>query len=181
MLEELQVRFPERRRWTIADVEVVLAELFATALDQLSDMADRVAAEAYLETARRPESIYNWLSFIGLELENIESKSRDDLLDHWRENPHEMEAIRQNGPGTIRTQKRMVSLSDYAVRLEDHPLVQRAQASRRWGGAWPVVWITVSLWNDHELLDLIAPAGKPILPRAVRHVRQLVERGGEQL
>ncbi len=165
MLEELQVRFPERRRWTTADLEVVLVELYAAALDQLSDMADRVAAEAYLETARRPESVYNWLSFIGLELENTERMSREALLEHWRDNPHAMEAIRRNGPGTIRTQKRMASLADYADRLEEHPLMQRAQANRRWGGAWSVVWVTVSLWNDNQLQDLVAPDGQPVVPR----------------
>ena len=44
MLEELAARFPERKRWTPADLEVVLIEVMATILDHLSDMADRVAA-----------------------------------------------------------------------------------------------------------------------------------------
>ena len=163
MLEELQIRFPERRRWTTADLEVVLIEIFATALDQLSDTIDRVAAEAYLETARRPESVYNWLSFIGLELENTQGMTRSELLVHWQDNPHEMEVARHNGPSSIRTQKRMVSLTDYQDRLEEHPLVQRAQASYHWGGAWPVVWITVSLWNDMRLDDAVAQNGQPVV------------------
>src|SRR5215813_7369074 len=54
MLEDLAARFPERTRWTAADLEVVIVEAFAAALDQLSDMLDRVSAEAALETARRP-------------------------------------------------------------------------------------------------------------------------------
>jgi len=57
MLEELAGRFPERTRWTAGDLEVVLVEALAAVLDQLSDMTDRVAAEASLETARRPESV----------------------------------------------------------------------------------------------------------------------------
>ncbi|HHD63012.1 MAG TPA: hypothetical protein ENK96_01315, partial [Desulfobulbaceae bacterium] len=46
MQEELAARFPDRTRWTAADMEVVLIEAFASVLDQLSDMTDRVAAEA---------------------------------------------------------------------------------------------------------------------------------------
>jgi hypothetical protein len=65
-----------------------------------------------------------------------------------------MEAMRRAGPGTIRTQKRMVGLSDYANRLEEHPLVERAHAVRRWGGSWSEVWVAVILWND---LTLDAP------------------------
>ena len=41
--EELAARFPERRRWTPGDLEVVMVEVMAALLDQLSDMADRVA------------------------------------------------------------------------------------------------------------------------------------------
>jgi hypothetical protein len=65
MMEELAARFPERTRWTPADIEVVIVEVLAAALDQLSDMTDRVASEAYLETARRPESVRRLLKFIG--------------------------------------------------------------------------------------------------------------------
>ena len=65
MLEELAARFPERKRWTPADLEVALIEVMATILDQLSDMMDRVAAEAYLETARRPETVHQLLNFIA--------------------------------------------------------------------------------------------------------------------
>ena len=44
MLEELAARFPERTRWTPADLEVVIVEMLAVILDQLFDMTDRVAA-----------------------------------------------------------------------------------------------------------------------------------------
>ncbi len=189
MLAELALRYPERRWWTSADLEVVLLEAFAAVLDQFSDMADRVAAESFLETARRPESVLNWLNFIGLGLERLlldsgldvdrilatggaapggtgivdpgsggqtpEERMTRALLDHWRADPPAMETARRAGPGTIRTQKRMASLRDYALRLEEHPLVHRAQANRRWSGSWSVVWVTVSLWNDMELKDSI--------------------------
>ena len=67
MLEELAARFPERTRWTAADMEVVLVEALAAVLDQLSDMVDRVGAEAYLESARRPESVRRLLKLIGYD------------------------------------------------------------------------------------------------------------------
>src|ERR1044072_8668805 len=49
MIEELIARFPERRRWTAADLEVVIIEALAALADHLSDMADRVAQEGTLE------------------------------------------------------------------------------------------------------------------------------------
>lgn len=208
MLDELALRYPERRWWTSADLEVVLLEVFAAVLDQLSDMADRVAAESYLETARRPETVLAWLGFIGAELEPLligsgldpqsvvasEQDSQDGtssgrqlprgtdegeglserermtnaLLDRWRADPPVMEAARLAEPGNIRTQKRMASLRDYALRLEEHPLVLRAQANRLWGGSWPVVWITVSLWNNMALTDSIRKTanGQPLISKA---------------
>jgi hypothetical protein len=182
MLEELAVRFPERRRWTVADVEVVLVEAFAAVLDQLSDMADRAAAEAYLETARRPETVYRWLRFIGLELADLAASSTlpptappidspQALLARWEDNPHEMELARRAGPGSIRRQRRMASLGDYADRLEEHPLVRRTRAVRSWEGAWTAVRVTVSLFNDQLSLDTPVTAqslGKPAIPDALR-------------
>ena len=57
IMQELAARFPERLQWTPGDIEVVLVEVLAALLDQLSDMTDRIAAEATLETARRPASL----------------------------------------------------------------------------------------------------------------------------
>ncbi|MCB1985624.1 MAG: hypothetical protein KDF49_09350 [Nitrosomonas sp.] len=71
MLEELAARFPERRRWTPADMEVVIVETLSVVLDQLSDMLDRVQAEAFLETARRPESVRRLLEMIGYDAVNL--------------------------------------------------------------------------------------------------------------
>ncbi len=67
MLEELAARFPERRRWTPADMEVVLVETLSVVLDQLSDMLDRIQAEAFLQEARRPQSVRRLLSMIGYD------------------------------------------------------------------------------------------------------------------
>ncbi len=67
MLEELAARFPERKRWTPGDIEVVIVEALAAVLDQLSDMLDRVASEAYLETARQPETVQRLLNIIGYD------------------------------------------------------------------------------------------------------------------
>ncbi len=67
ILEELAARFPERQRWTPADMEVVIVEALSVALDQLSDQLDRTQAEAFLETARRPDSVRRLLAMIGYD------------------------------------------------------------------------------------------------------------------
>jgi len=163
MLEELASRFPERTRWTAGDLEVVLVEALASVLDQLSDMTDRVAAEAYLETARRPESVRRLLSLIGYDaaiaagLEDDppgmpEGENRHQKLDKlWRCNPHLMAPARLHGPQAIHTQRRMVTVADYAERLIEHPLVLRASAWSVWTGSWPTVQVATVLWNDHGL------------------------------
>ena len=138
MLEELAARFPERKQWTAADLEVVLVETLAWALDQLSDMLDRVTAEAYLETARRPESLRRLLEMIGYE-------ARD--WNDWPRNPVLMETARSAGPKSVRRQRRMVSADDYAEGIEMHPLVRRAVTSTSWNGCWRCVLATVILWN----------------------------------
>lgn len=165
MLEELAGRFPERTRWTAGDLEVVLVEALAAVLDQLSDMADRVAAEAYLETARRPESVRRLLSLIGYDAATAagleddppgmpEGKSRQQKLDElWRRNPHLMVPARLAGPRAIHTQRRMVTVNDYAERLTEHPLVLRASAWSAWTGSWPTVRVATVLWNDQGLDD----------------------------
>ncbi len=65
MMEELAARFPERRRFTPADMEVVLTECLAVLLDQQSDALDRSFTEAFLSTARQPASVRRLLMFIG--------------------------------------------------------------------------------------------------------------------
>ena len=163
MLEELAARFPERKRWTPADLEVVLVEVMATILDQLSDMADRVAAEAYLETASRPETVRQLLGFIGYDavaMALAKDQIKDTLTgndaikaleDYWRGNPHVMEQAKRAGPRNIHTQKRMVTTDDYAIRLREHPLVLHAHAWSEWTGSWFTIRLTVIAWENIEL------------------------------
>ena len=163
MLEELTARFPERKRWTPADLEVVLIEVMATVLDQLSDMADRVAAEAYLETASRPETVRQFLDFIGYDAVAV-AREKDQITgaltgdaaikvleDFWRGHPHAMEQAKRAGPREILTQKRMVTTDDYAVRLREHPLVLHAHAWNEWSGSWFTARLTVIAWGNKKL------------------------------
>lgn len=163
MLEELAARFPERRRWTPADLEVVLVEVMATILDQLSDMLDRVAAEAFLESARRPQTVRRLLKFIGYDAV-AGAKSKDQLSgdlqgdaaavaleDYWRSHPHAMEQAKRAGPWDIHTQKRMVTTEDYALRLREHPLVVGAHAWTEWSGSWFTMHLAVIAWGNMKL------------------------------
>jgi len=150
MLEELAARFPERAQWTPADIEVVLVEVLSWALDQLSDMLDRVTAEAYLETARRPESVRRLLNLIGCEADEADERE-------WSRTPVLMEAARLAGPKSVRQQRRMVSVDDYAECMELHPLVRRAISTTHWNGSWHCILVTVIL-QDRECLN---PDHKP--------------------
>lgn len=164
MLDELAARFPDRRKWTAADLEAVIVEVLAAVLDQLSDMADRVAGEAYLETTRRPESVRRLLKLIGYSavdkaisrgdiaagLSDLEAEKQLDSL--WLREPHLMDKARQDGPREIHTQQRMVTVKDYAERLEDHPLVLRSHSWVEWNGSWSTVRVAVIGWGN-TLLD----------------------------
>ncbi len=171
MLEELSARFPERKRWTPADLEVVLVEAFATILDQLADMLDRIAAEAFLETARQPETVRQLLAFIGYDAvaaakssDFISSELSDEtavqeLENFWRGNPHAMAQAKRAGPREIHTQKRMVTVEDYALRLAEHPVVASAHAWREWSGSWFTVQLAVIATKNLELDTDILLAG----------------------
>ncbi|MDH5552568.1 MAG: hypothetical protein OEX82_04485 [Nitrosomonas sp.] len=234
MLEELAARFPERRNWTPADMEVVIVEALSVVLDQLSDMLDRAQSEAFLETARQPESVRRLLAMIGFDavafapdaaaipdasgytgetnaeqhnrlqrfhsalrlfmteypqaieemtamqqanlnafvadVDNNEeavlqavqlfldnapefvSRARNDALTrYWRSYPYAMDNARSAGPRAIHTQKRMVTTTDYAQRLEDHPLVLNAHAFGRWSGSWNTLYCAVVMQNNIQL------------------------------
>lgn len=155
MLSELRARFPERHRWTAADMEQVLIDILAAILDQLSDMADRTFAESFLGTARHPERVYQWLQFIGYNPPHpdIANPNRKDIIKLWRDKPHIMEQSRVAGPSQIYRQKRMATPADYSRIFALHPLVLQARSTVTWGGSWPVVWVTVNLWNNHKLFD----------------------------
>ncbi len=198
MLEELAARFPERTRWTPADMEVVIVEILAAVLDQLSDMSDRVFAEAYLETARRPDSVRRLLALIAYDapaeadalnqIEIDESTPQEDanaLLDaFWTRNPYAMDQARQAGPRAIRTQHRMVTVEDYAERMEDHPLVLRAHAWTEWTGSWETISVAIIPWDTTLSLDMPVPqeTGGLSAPEAARRSRlkEEIERFNER-
>lgn len=175
MAQELAARFPERRRWTPADVEVALIEVLAFALDQLSDSLDRAAAESYLETARRPESLRRLLKLIGYDVAGLAKRTRDKPFEKlteadsdkalsdddiakfdnwWMDHPEKMDQARLDGPRSVHDQHRMVTLDDFETRLEEHPLVLRAHAWERWDGSWNTVHVAIIPW---QRMDLDAP------------------------
>jgi len=168
MLQELAARFPERRRWTPADVEVALVEVLSFALDQISDSMDRAAAEGYLETARRPESLRRLLKLIAYDPLALAKRlkqapfdatppaadTRGDIQrfdDWWLDHPEKMDQARLDGPRAIHDQHRMVTLDDFETRLEEHPLVLRAHAWESWDGSWSTVHVAVIPWQRLDL------------------------------
>jgi len=165
MMEELVARFPARNRWTSADMESVLVEVFASALDQLSDMLDRVYGEAFLETARHPDSVRRLLKIIGFDAINDAGidvdlmdpfgrwKAEKTLTQRWLDEPHLMEQARQAGPREIHQQHRFVTEKDYARYFCLHPLVKQAHAWSDWTGSWSTLKLAVLLENNHQLDD----------------------------
>lgn len=159
MVEELAARFPAHARWSPADQEVVLIEALAAALDQLSDMADRVSGEGWLETARRPESVRRLLGFIGFDaatqagLADSATTSKEAQLEQlWTDSPALMEQARRSGPQDIHRQRRMVAPGDFTARAEEHPSVIRAAAGSHWTGAWTGMQLAVMLrWPGAQL------------------------------
>ena len=172
MLQGLAARFPERRRWTPADVEVALAEVLAFALDQISDGIDRAAAESVLESARRPESLRRLLKLIGYDAAGLAKRLReppfgaldalqaraplsaDDVQrfdNWWLDHPEKMDRARRDGPRAIHDQHRMVTIDDFARRLEEHPLVLRAHSWEAWDGAWTTVHVALITWQHVDL------------------------------
>jgi hypothetical protein len=142
----------------------VLVEVLAAVLDQLSDTLDRVSSEAYLESARRPDSVRRLLQLIGFDAAQVATArklitppegarvaSAEQLDAYWLEYPSAMEEARRDGPLAIHQQRRMVTLDDYAERLEDHPLVLRAYAWSDWTGSWTTIRVAVVGWDNVEL------------------------------
>jgi len=169
LMQELAYRFPDRRRWTPADMEVVIVELLSAALDRSSHALDAVQGERYLETARRPESVRRLLKLIGY---NAQQRTPQAILDglppapggvvetpaqqlerYWRLNPAAMEKARADGPRLTGEVRRMVTLADHERLLETHPLVARVHARLVWAGAWYTVFIA-ALLEDNRDLDL---------------------------
>jgi hypothetical protein len=150
----------------------VIVEVLAAVLDQLSDMADRVAAEAYLDTARQPKTVYRWLKLIGYDAvqeapqkkEKKEKYTEQDLLSDWSAHPESMEAARVAGPRAVHRQRRLVTATDYAQQLQQHPLVVRTHAWQTWGGSWPVIWVVLRLWKDVAMDKVFGGAANNELP-----------------
>lgn len=177
MMQELAHRFPDRRRWTPADVEVVIVELLAAALDRASHAVDAVQGERFLATARRPQSVRRLLKLIGY---NATERVDPDLLDTlpplpegqeetpeqqverlWRLDPAQMERARADGPRLIAEQRRMVTLADHEQVLSTHPLVSRAQARLVWTGAWNTILVAALLTDDRNLDTALHDPGAP--------------------
>ena len=181
MMQELAYRFPERRRWTPADMEVVIVELLAAALDRASHALDAVQTERFLDTARRPQSVRRLLKLIGYDATEridpalldglppveggIEETPAEQLERYWRLNPTAMEEARADGPRLIGEQRRMATLADHETTLELHPLVARARARLAWTGAWSTI-LLATLLEDARDLDAPLHAGPPPAPGA---------------
>ena len=187
MMQELASRFPERRRWTAADMEVVIVELLAAALDRASHALDRVQGERFLDSAQRPESVRRLLTLIGWQVDaGLMADLRaaagatlppdgELLEDHWRRTPQAMEQARRDGPRRIAEQRRMVTLADHADTLAGHPIVAIAQARLVWTGAWPTILISVLLEDDLDLDGgLYDPATVPPQPPGTDPVPNLM-------
>lgn len=169
LMQELAHRFPERQRWTPADMEVLLVELLSAALDRASHALDAVQAERYLATARRPESVRRLLKLVGFDaverlteldfaslpkLPSGETETPGERVERlWRQKPAMMEAARAEGPRLVAEQHRMVTLPDHETVISAHPLVARAQARLVWTGAWNTVLVSALLEGDRELDD----------------------------
>lgn len=127
MMEELAARFPERRRWTPADMEVVIVETLAVVLDQLSDQLDRTLAEAFLETARRPASVRRLLSMIGYDAVTHAAASAaiPQADEPAGESPQERRARLLNFLPALRS-----LLNDYATQFEALSPTQQEQLQR---------------------------------------------------
>lgn len=167
MMQELAHRFPDRRRWTPADLEVVIVELLAAALDRASYAIDAVQAERFLGTARRPQSVRRLLKLIGYDAAErvdprliealpppaggIDETPEEQVERLWRLDPARMERARAEGPRLISEQRRMVSLADHETVLTEHPLVVRTRARLVWRGAWSTILVAALLLDDRAL------------------------------
>ena len=151
MLSELKQSFPQRTDWSVSDLESVLVEALAFGLDMLSDKADRVMNESFLETACDPDRIKRFIDFLGFNPYNRAPPEVTDAAEYWRKNPYEMNLARRHAPASIVSQERMVTLSDYSLRLGRHPLVKQSLVSLSWDGSAEVVAIALILINGLTL------------------------------
>jgi hypothetical protein len=139
---------------------------------------DRVQAERFIDSARRPASVRRLLKLIGWEVDPatlrdlrdieiarfqtnglseadaIDALPDDDTLveDWWRRDPQAMERARTTAPRRITEQNRMVTIDDHADLLKSHPVVALAQARLVWTGSWHSILIA-ALLEDNRGLD----------------------------
>jgi hypothetical protein len=67
--------------------------------------------------------------------------------------PEPIEQVRLYAPQAFHTQRRAVTVADYAAFAERHPDVQRAGATRRWTGSWYTIFITVDRAGGRPIDD----------------------------
>lgn len=182
MMQELAHRYPHRKHWTPADMEVVLVEVLAAALDRVSHTLDAIQAERFLETAKRPQSVRRLLKLIGYDgvvrspeaiFDPASTLSLEDQLEaHWRAHPEAMEAARQAGPRLTGEQLRMVTLADHETLMTRHPLVARAKARLIRTTAWSSILIAILPEAGHELDTPLFGGPGTIAPELWREVLQ---------
>lgn len=68
---------------------------------------------------------------------------RNPLPARGGTDPESLERVRLDAPAAFKTLERAVTPEDYATSAQRHPEVQRAQATLRWTGSWPTVFLTV--------------------------------------
>src|SRR6185295_1651333 len=116
-------------------------------------------AEGFLATARQPASVRRLLAmvgydavqeagFTGLDDPAVRREKAAELEALWRREPRLMEQARRAGPRAIHRQERMVTATDYAERLRDHPLVERASAASTWTGSWSTLTVATLLQHN---------------------------------
>ena len=154
MLSDLQHAFPQRTDWSVSDLETVLVEILGFGLDMLSDKADRIMNESFLETATDPDRIKLFTDFIGFNPYNRLAPEVSDVADYWRSTPHEMNRARRYAPMESVCQERMVTPDDYAQCLTRHPLVKQCQVSLSWDGSTQVM-TTAFILSDGLKLDTV--------------------------
>lgn len=146
MVSELKRTFPQRKEWSISDLEVILIEVLAYALDLLSDKADRVFQNSFLQTTISPRRLYHFAKCLNYNLyrslppreqESIEvalTHSQLGTIEHnrketdlftalWHRNPEFMDIVKKEAPGDLFTQQRMVTEEDAIEKMCSHPLI----------------------------------------------------------
>lgn len=139
MLSDLKRAFPQRTQWSVSDLETVLVEILGFGLDMLSDKADRIMNESFLETACDADRIKLFTDFIGYNPYTRLDPGITDVAGYWRRNPHAMNLARRYAPMGIISQARMVTPEDYTQCLTRHPLVEQCLVSLSWDGSTQVI------------------------------------------